>query len=161
MVTHKRLMAILLPFDSSKAFHKVSPSCLLSRLHWMDFSTTALSSLRSYHTGKEQLVVSKPGRPSPWLNSILYVPQEAVLRRLFFCLYINYICDALDERRIKHISYADARLADLCSNSKGWNTCWYKVDRTSCKRCLNGLLRPSSSWTRAERKLLYSARLSM
>ena len=102
-----RKLTLLLLFDFSKAFDKISPTKLLRKLRQLGFSRSALLWIKSYLQGRTQMVISNKGGNSDWLETNLGVPQGSVLGPLLFCLYVNDLRDRLDGHTIKHIFYAD------------------------------------------------------
>ena len=97
--------SILVLLDHNKAFDTVDHSILLKKLEKLFcFSETACRLLRSYLTGRSQ-IVSYNGTCSESLDVDRGVPQGSVLGALLFCLYINDLTDTLEHCKI-HM-YAD------------------------------------------------------
>ena len=81
------LICILVVLDHSKAFDSVNHSILLEKLKKLFcFSETACRLLRSYPTGRSQ-IVSYNGTCSESLDVNRDVAQCLVLGPLLFCLY--------------------------------------------------------------------------
>ena len=59
MAIDKRKVTLLLLFDFSKGFHRISPTKLLSQFRQLGFSRTVLLWIKSYSEGRTQIVNSK------------------------------------------------------------------------------------------------------
>ena len=102
----RRLTAIALLFDFSKAFDKISYTTLLRKLSSKGLSRSVLCWIHSYLSGRQQRVFVK-SNTSQWIGTNLGVPQGSVLGPLLFCLYIIDVQSLFVANSIGHLLYAD------------------------------------------------------
>ena len=96
---------MLVLFDFSKAFDRVSHKILLDKLKQIGFSLEAINWFRSYLSQRQQAVMSKNGKCSKWNTVIGGVPQGSIFGPLFFLIYIDDLRHHI--KHSKHILYAD------------------------------------------------------
>ena len=101
----KRLITILIQFDFSKAFDKVSPTKLLKRLCDLWLSKSALIWLKSYLEDRQLKVATKTSS-SESRDINIGVPQGSVLGPLLLYLYMNDIKDHVGHN-VFHLLSAD------------------------------------------------------
>ncbi|XP_058805912.1 uncharacterized protein LOC131672589 [Phymastichus coffea] len=87
--TEKRQVSILILFDFSKAFDRISHSRLIRKLRNLNVSDKALRWFFNYLADRIQAVVDGGGTVSEWLRAATGVPQGSVLGPLLFAVYIN------------------------------------------------------------------------
>lgn len=102
----KNFVTLLLLFDFSKAFDRLSPIRLLDHLRSMGMSRTALLWINSYFCNRMQAVSTRDSISS-WISTNSGVSQGSVLELLLFCSYINDLRDVLTPLGVQHILYAD------------------------------------------------------
>ena len=84
----KKLVTLLLLFDFSKTFERITSTRLHDHLRLMGLSRTALLWIDSYFTNRMQAIIT-PDNSCSCIITDLGFPQGSVLGPLLFCLYIN------------------------------------------------------------------------
>ncbi|KAK0157345.1 hypothetical protein PV328_011098 [Microctonus aethiopoides] len=100
-----RRLTILVLFDFSKAFDMVPHAKLLTKLASIGFSSSSLTWIHSYLTGRLQCVDDDAKTRSDWATIDVGVPQGSVLGPILFSLFINDI--GVDLLYCKHLVFAD------------------------------------------------------
>ena len=100
-------VSVLTPLDLSAVFDTVDHDILLHRLeHTFGFQGTALAWLRSYLSGRTQ-IVSIDERLSSSATIHCGFPQGSVLGSILFILYTQPISCAIGSHPVSHQLYAD------------------------------------------------------
>lgn len=95
---------VLILLDFTKAFDMVNHEILLSLLHYVGFSESALTLVSSFLSNRRQRVLLN-GKLSNALNIVSGVPQGSILGPLLYTIYTSQLTKKLS--KCKHHCYAD------------------------------------------------------
>lgn len=143
----KKLVAILLLLDFSKAFDSVNHHLLCTKLRTQfHFDDTAIALVFSYLSNRKQ-AVEIDGILSEFLPLVKGVPQGSILGPLLFCLFINDLPDSV-KFMFTHLYADDAQLYKFFSS----------VEMTAAIERVNLDLQAVCEWARENKLELNAAK---